>query len=186
MGRMVALLALLAMTGSRAAVDENVAELLAQRSRSRDSVIPLTEDLLREAVVGRNRPYTVVIFFSAQQSMLEVEFRLRLGTGFERIDGSMLPAARQKGINRFNTDPASLFFLTGRQGQLGAEGFMLGSLYLLVSCSLAFVTTVAPRISSTPLRGACSLLGAVLAAGGMYQTFALWTLKTGYKHVFYL
>ncbi|GFR44322.1 hypothetical protein Agub_g5535 [Astrephomene gubernaculifera] len=77
------------------------------------------------------------------------------------------------------------FFMTGRQGQLGAEGFTLGTLYLVASCGLAFVTYLAPRIASAPLRNLLSLLGALMAAGSVYQTFTLWTMKTGYKHVFY-
>eukprot|EP00198_Chlamydomonas_reinhardtii_P009936 XP_001699273.1 OST3/OST6 family protein [Chlamydomonas reinhardtii] len=77
------------------------------------------------------------------------------------------------------------FFLTSRQGQLGAEGFMLGTLYLMVGGSLAFVTYLAPRISSSRIRDSCSLVGALIAASSMYQTFKLWNLKTGYKHVSY-
>jgi oligosaccharyltransferase complex subunit gamma len=83
-------------------------------------------------------------------------------------------------------DPWSQFFLTGSRGQLGAEGFALGTLYLLVSCSLAFVTFVAPRISHRLLRDTLSLIGAVIAAGSIYQTFTLWTLKTGYNHVLHM
>ncbi|GLI67590.1 hypothetical protein VaNZ11_011824, partial [Volvox africanus] len=71
------------------------------------------------------------------------------------------------------------FFLTGRQGQLGAEGFTLGTLYLLVSCSVAFITFLAPRISNRILRDTLSLIGTALAAGSIYQTFMLWTMKTG-------
>ncbi|KXZ42310.1 hypothetical protein GPECTOR_164g152 [Gonium pectorale] len=77
------------------------------------------------------------------------------------------------------------FFLTSRRGQLGAEGFMLGSLYILVALSLALVTYVAPRIASRVGREALSYLGAGLAFFSLYQTFILWTAKTGYKHVFY-
>ncbi|EFJ46497.1 hypothetical protein VOLCADRAFT_105485 [Volvox carteri f. nagariensis] len=78
------------------------------------------------------------------------------------------------------------FFLTGRQGQLGAEGFTLGSLYLVVSGSLAFVAFLAPRISNRWLRDVLSVTGAVLAAGSIYQTFMLWTMKTGYQHVLHV
>lgn len=78
------------------------------------------------------------------------------------------------------------FFLTGRQGQLGVEGFALGSLYLVVSCSIAFITFLAPRISHRWLRDTLSVIGAMLAAGSVYQTFMLWTMKMGYRHVLYI
>ncbi|GIL89779.1 hypothetical protein Vretimale_16582 [Volvox reticuliferus] len=78
------------------------------------------------------------------------------------------------------------FFLTGRQGQLGAEGFTLGTLYLLVSCSIAFITFLAPRISNRILRDTLSLIGTAVAAGSIYQTFMLWTMKTGYRHVLHV
>lgn len=77
------------------------------------------------------------------------------------------------------------FFLSGRQGQLGAEGFTMGSLYLATSCSIAFLTYVAPRLPNTPLRNSVSFLLTVVSAGSLYQTFALWTKKTGYQHVLY-
>jgi oligosaccharyltransferase complex subunit gamma len=47
---------------------------------------------------------------------------------------------------------------------------MLGTLYLLVGCSLAFVTYLAPRIQSSRVRDSCSLVGALIAASSMYQT----------------
>jgi hypothetical protein len=56
--------------------------------------------------------------------------------------------------------PAAQFFVSGRQGQLGAEGFYMGTLYVAVGCSLAFLTYAAPRIASKPLRDITSLVTA--------------------------
>ncbi len=61
----------------------------------------------------------------------------------------------------------------------------MGSLYLATSCSIAFLTYVAPRLPNTPLRNSVSFLLTVVSAGSLYQTFTLWTKKTGYQHVLY-
>ncbi|KAG2488872.1 hypothetical protein HYH03_012667 [Edaphochlamys debaryana] len=78
------------------------------------------------------------------------------------------------------------FFLTGGRGALGAEGFVLGSLYLAISLSIAFITFLAPRISSRIARDLSSTLGALVATAAFYQTFQLWSQKTGYRHSSFL
>lgn len=46
---------------------QNVAGLSALRQQSRDRVITLTDEVLSEFIMGRSRPYSAVIYYSAQQ-----------------------------------------------------------------------------------------------------------------------
>lgn len=63
------------------------------------------------------------------------------------------------------------FFMSGRQGSLGAEGFILGSLYIAASGSLALVTQAVPRTRNKHVREGASWILACTALMSLYYTF---------------
>lgn len=77
------------------------------------------------------------------------------------------------------------FFLGNRGAQLGAEGFIMGGLYILCSGCLALITYVLPRIANKAIREAACWVLSVGAIASVYYTFKFWLAKSGYQHVFY-
>jgi oligosaccharyltransferase complex subunit gamma len=69
--------------------------------------------------------------------------------------------------------------LQGRSGQLGAEGFVMGSSYLFFSTTLASLTYVVPRIRSSAARGVASLVLVLLAAFTAMRILSTWSSKSG-------
>jgi hypothetical protein len=69
--------------------------------------------------------------------------------------------------------------LQGRSGQLGAEGFVMGSSYLFFSTTLASLTYVVPRIRSSSARGIVSLVLVLLAAFTAMRILSTYGNKTG-------
>lgn len=78
------------------------------------------------------------------------------------------------------------FFLTGRSGQLGAEGFIVGTGYIIFSACIAMLTFAAPRVRNKVARQWVSL---VLVAGAGYMAMRIYLVfqaKTGYRISSYL
>lgn len=71
------------------------------------------------------------------------------------------------------------YFMPG-QGQLGTEGFVMGSLYTLVGLSFGLVVYVAPKAKSPSYRRLLAYGGLALALFSFNQVVQLYTWKTGY------
>ena len=71
--------------------------------------------------------------------------------------------------------------LQGRQGQLGAEGFIMGSSYIFFSSTLASLTYVVPKINNTTARAAVSFLLVMLAAFSAYHILEVYHTKSGMR-----
>lgn len=72
-----------------------------------------------------------------------------------------------------------VWWMEGRSGQLGAEGFVMGSSYLFFSTTLASLTYVVPRIRSSAARGVASLVLVLLAAFTAMRILSTWSSKSG-------
>mmetsp|Transcript_4966 Transcript_4966/g.8649 ORF Transcript_4966/g.8649 Transcript_4966/m.8649 type:complete len:340 (+) Transcript_4966:53-1072(+) len=78
------------------------------------------------------------------------------------------------------------FFLGSRGNQLGAEGFIMGSGYILFSANIALLTYAVPRVGNKFMR---NLLSYVLVAGAGYMAvllFGAFSAKTGTRINTYL
>lgn len=73
-----------------------------------------------------------------------------------------------------------------RSGQLGAEGFIVGSGYVLFSMSVALFTHGAPKMKNSITRGAVSFLLVAVAGFLAWHIWLVYTSKTGYKVSSYL
>lgn len=71
------------------------------------------------------------------------------------------------------------YFMPG-QGQLGTEGFVMGSLYTLVGLAFALVVYVAPKAKSASSRRMVAYGGLCVAFICFRQVVGLYTWKTGY------
>ncbi|KAF6261066.1 hypothetical protein COO60DRAFT_821537 [Scenedesmus sp. NREL 46B-D3] len=72
-----------------------------------------------------------------------------------------------------------VWWMEGRSGQLGAEGFVMGSSYLFFSSTLASLTYVVPRIRSSAARGIASLVLVLLAAFTAMRILSTYSNKSG-------
>lgn len=75
--------------------------------------------------------------------------------------------------------PATAAVLQGRGGQVGAEGFIMGSSYLFFSSTLASLTYVVPKIRGNAARGVVSLVLVLLAAFTAMRIIAVYQKKSG-------
>jgi oligosaccharyltransferase complex subunit gamma len=71
--------------------------------------------------------------------------------------------------------------MQGRQGQLGAEGFIMGSSYILFSSFLASLTYVVPKINNVNARAAASLALVLVAALSAYHILEAYHAKSGMR-----
>lgn len=71
--------------------------------------------------------------------------------------------------------------LQGRQGQLGAEGFIMGSSYIFFSTTLASLTYVVPKIKNTQARAVISLGLVLVAALSAYRILETYHAKSGMR-----
>ena len=71
------------------------------------------------------------------------------------------------------------YFMPG-QGQLGTEGFVMGSLYTLVGLAFGLVVYVAPKAKSVSSRRMLAYGGLMVAFICFRQVVGLYTWKTGY------
>ena len=70
-------------------------------------------------------------------------------------------------------------FMPSNQGQLGAEGFIMGSMYLGFGLSVAALTFAAPRLASESSRRYAAY-GCIFSAAMIFrQIVTLYTWKTG-------
>lgn len=79
------------------------------------------------------------------------------------------------------------WFLESNEAQLGLEGFAIGSLYLLLSYSLAFLVYSAPKYKTQWARALLSVLATLTAVVAGLKVFDLHHKKTGYslRHFLY-
>jgi len=81
-----------------------------------------------------------------------------------------------------------LLFLSGPQGQLGAEGFIMGSLYCTVGLAIALLTQVAPNIlqhdKNSQRYAAYGVIGVAVYA--YVQIKGIYGWKTNHKPLWYL
>ena len=77
-------------------------------------------------------------------------------------------------------------FLPQAQGQLGAEGFIMGSLYTACGLSVAFLTWVAPILKDRSIQRGFSYLALITGLISFYQVISNYRWKTGYGIRWYL
>ncbi len=68
----------------------------------------------------------------------------------------------------------------GRGGQLGVEGFTMGSTYIAVSAAFTTLTFVVPRLKDVGMRNALGAGCILLAVGVFFKIFSLYSWKAGY------
>lgn len=73
-----------------------------------------------------------------------------------------------------------------RSGQLGAEGFIVGSGYVLFSLSIALFAHGAPKVKHPITRSSVAFLLVGVSAFLAYQIWMVYGSKTGYKVSSYL
>lgn len=93
--------------------------------------------------------------------------------------GGMYNIIRGVPLVTANREGRMIWWLDGRSGQLGAEGFVMGSSYMLFSALLASLTYVAPRVKSAGARGVLSLVLVIAAALTALRILAAYKNKTG-------
>ena len=71
--------------------------------------------------------------------------------------------------------------LQGRQGQLGAEGFIMGSSYIFFSSTLASLTYVVPKIRNAQARATISLVLVLAAAFSAFRILETYHAKSGMR-----
>ena len=76
---------------------------------------------------------------------------------------------------------SSNWFLAQPQGQLGMEGFYMGSLYLGFSLGLAFLTYVVPHIKAPPVKRLVSYLVVIAVLLLLQKIFRMLAWKNGYR-----
>ncbi|KAK9803487.1 hypothetical protein WJX73_007543 [Symbiochloris irregularis] len=72
-------------------------------------------------------------------------------------------------------------FLPQGQGQLGAEGFIMGSLVTIFALSLATLSYLAPRVSNPTYRRAICYTALFLGGAAFFQVLRGYRWKTGYR-----
>ncbi|CAK0762797.1 hypothetical protein CVIRNUC_002993 [Coccomyxa viridis] len=72
-------------------------------------------------------------------------------------------------------------FMPSNQGQLGAEGFIMGSMYLSFGLSVAALTFAVPKLASESSRRYAAYACIFSAAMLFRQIVSLYTWKTGYR-----
>lgn len=80
---------------------------------------------------------------------------------------------------------SSHWFQAGPQGQLGIEGFYMGSLYLGFSLGLAFLTYVVPHIKAPPVKRLVSYLVVIAVLLLLQKVFGMLVWKNGYRVRYY-
>lgn len=73
------------------------------------------------------------------------------------------------------------WWLESRQGQLGAEGFLMGSSYIVFSACISLMVYALPHIKDARLRGGLSVLATVVAGLVGRGIFAAYTMKSGMR-----
>lgn len=78
-------------------------------------------------------------------------------------------------------DGRKVYWMEGRQGQLGAEGFIMGSSYIFFSSTLASLTYVVPKIRNARARASISMLLVLAAALSAYRILETYHTKSGMR-----
>ena len=76
-------------------------------------------------------------------------------------------------------------WMGSNQGQLGAEGFIMGTLYLSFGLCVSALTYVVPCLPSPAQRQGAGWGLLVGAAAIYYQIVSIYTWKTGYRWRWY-
>ena len=76
-------------------------------------------------------------------------------------------------------------WMGSNQGQLGAEGFIMGTLYLSFGLCVSALTYVVPCLPSSAQRQGAGWGLLVGAAAIYYQIVSIYTWKTGYRWRWY-
>ncbi len=72
-------------------------------------------------------------------------------------------------------------FLPQAQGQLGAEGFIMGSLYTACGLSVAVLTWLAPQIKDRSIQRGISYLALLTGLVSFQQVISNYRWKTNYR-----
>ncbi len=77
-------------------------------------------------------------------------------------------------------------FLQQAQGQLGAEGFIMGTLYTACGLSVATLTWLAPHLKDRGIQRGVSYTALFIGFMSFYQVISNYRWKTGYGIRWYL
>lgn len=94
-----------------------------------------------------------------------------------------------RGVPMYYFDPKDrhiVMFMPGGQGQLGAEGFIMGGMYTVFGLSLAALSFACPKIADKSTRRGCCYGALALAFYCFYKIVQVYTWKTGYHLRLYL
>jgi oligosaccharyltransferase complex subunit gamma len=96
------------------------------------------------------------------------------------VSGGLFNIIRGTPMYTFEKDGKPKYFVEGRSYQFGAEGFIMGTLYIVFSLSLVGVMYVAPLIPNKQVRGAVSMGLVATAAMFLQKIFELYKWKASY------
>ncbi|KAF8058060.1 OST3 [Scenedesmus sp. PABB004] len=102
-----------------------------------------------------------------------------LGVYWFSTSGGMYNIIRGMPLYYTNQQGKTIWWMEGRSGQLGAEGFLMGSSYIFFSATLASLSYVVPRIRSDGGRAVTSLVLVLLSAFAAMRILATYQGKTG-------
>lgn len=102
------------------------------------------------------------------------------------VSGGMYNIIRGMPMFIRNKEGKIQFFLQGRQGQLGAEGFIAGGSYLLFSFGVSALTYAVPYVPNTNARRVLGFLAVLWTAIAAFKIFELHKSKTSYNLHHYL
>ena len=97
------------------------------------------------------------------------------------VSGGMHNIIRGVPLVYANREGVVQLFMPGAQGQLGAEGFITGTLYLLFALSLSALTYVTPHVKDEMARRVLGYVLLGVAYLSFRQVVVNYTQKTGYR-----
>jgi hypothetical protein len=101
------------------------------------------------------------------------------------VSGGLFNIIRGTPMYSFEKDGKPKYFVEGRSYQFGAEGFIMGSLYIAFSFSLVGLMYGAPLVASKQARGVVGIGLVAAAALLLRKIFELYTWKAGYQPTMY-
>eukprot|EP00775_Hariotina_reticulata_P013474 gene13474-13600_t len=95
--------------------------------------------------------------------------------------GGMYNIIRGMPLYYRNQQGKLIWWMEGRGGQLGAEGFIMSISYIIFSSAVASLTYVVPKIKNAAARGVVSLVLVLVAAFLAMRILEVWHVKSGLR-----
>mmetsp|Transcript_31696 Transcript_31696/g.70465 ORF Transcript_31696/g.70465 Transcript_31696/m.70465 type:complete len:344 (+) Transcript_31696:1411-2442(+) len=102
------------------------------------------------------------------------------------VSGGMFNIIRGMPMFIYDKSGKMQLFINSRQAQLGAEGFIMGTGYLIFSGAIALLTFAVPKVRNDGLRRILAYGLAILSAYAAVQLLQTYQWKSGYQFVSYL